>query len=1322
MRTLRLMSCAVLIVGCSWWAIPGYAQDPLEQKIGPPAPANQPGLLFYLSGDRGFNADYAAGGVPEPNYLSDVKILPGGVKGSYIQCGNNQLLSYWAPGNIYAQRGTLSFYWRSRDPVDETEFPIFRVGYADHSSWDQVWLRTDYNGHGFDAFVTDVNLGRTRVSYTMPDFPKPDQWVHLTLTWDENTGIRFYVNGKIVAEKAATGMFDAALDQFGPHSRIIGPTGVESTYSYNRGGDLDEVRIYDRPLSDENVAALARGETPQSIPSVTRSFANADAQKEWWFHYGWNRPDAIPTPLTSASTVVRKVQINDAYDIGRWWFRGMDGIRETTWPGVYNRSRIVGRFDYFQLPDWDCYAISGKTITFIMPNEPWNHLEFSGGGFGKLDLLTPDVSVDGVRRAGLDGKMLPAKTLFDRPSGQETTIHDFAEPVTGGKLRFTNVEQETPIGEFSAYYVHPGAPPDGTLQLRYRLSANASLEDNPSVTPSINFIHGRYPEDERSVILGMPGGVGGGGGGGRRGGAGARPRAAGGGETASSMPIVHVIIPADFRGLPATTTHVPSYTWDDIDAGLDGIAIDLPALNVKPTHGEYVAMNIEVRDPLWPMRDMMSFTFSVKPGEPHTLWLDTRDRILPNDKSILITIASASPEFNAGSLEGGSVRLIFKPYKDAVPEHVADRLAQVRDNFSNMTEEHVNSKHLNTYNRFYADITDLLRVDPQNDLGRKYWHEWNPEAAQPDFTPPKTTAGVPAWAYLQAKDVDYFRRIADFYIDKRQAWDGEFGGGLGDDSDFTNLFPSMALLGVEPEKVKLSLSRELEAMYENKMWTNGLATAQFDELHSYEDGLNVLGQSMMMDFGNPKDIERAMVTARRLEWLTGVNAAGHRHVRSAYYSGSKMAEGGVWGWTKARSYMVFQPALDLVLFNGAPETRKMVLETVDGMLAHRKQEADGRYVTRTEINFKTDEDLPGGDATPDFMFWAAYRWTGDKKYLLPFMDTGPSSLAHISSDALDMLKLRDTWGKQVVAAAASVDRTTGVAPTAAQSITGSAETFAWQVSGDTKYLERLYTAQLESESNREWINTEGSLWIDRVTDSAGPMFVNTELQRARFGGVALIRNHIYPGNAVSWRFIAPATPTSLGILVPEATTDHVKIIVYNLDAVPVSTQMTGWEVDPGQWEIAEGIQTGAKDAALTGVKKWSAEFERSRSIPLTFAPHTTTVVELKLVTKGVPYWSRPDLGISSDDVKVEGGTMKVTVHSVGAVDAPASKVVLRDRTGKVMATANAGPLKAPLDLYPKTEEVSLALSAGAEWKGGSVTIEMSGDLPEITQMNNRVQF
>ena len=261
----RVLMCAFFLVG---------AVGILPAQGGS---VKEPGLLFYLSGDNGFKADYAAGGDPMPNYQTDVKIAPGGAKGSYIQCGDNQLLSYWAPGNIYAQRGTLAFDWRGHSDMDETEFPIFRVGYADHSSWDMVWLRIDWNGHGFDAFVTDVNLGRTRVSYKLPTMPKGTQWFHLTLAWDETSGIRFYVNGRLAGTAKATGRFDTGLDQFGPHSRIISPQGVESSYNYDRGGDIDELRIYDRMLSDDNIAGLAKNEVPQNIPALTRSVVVAAA-------------------------------------------------------------------------------------------------------------------------------------------------------------------------------------------------------------------------------------------------------------------------------------------------------------------------------------------------------------------------------------------------------------------------------------------------------------------------------------------------------------------------------------------------------------------------------------------------------------------------------------------------------------------------------------------------------------------------------------------------------------------------------------------------------------------------------------------------------------------------------------------------------------------------------------------------------------------------------------------------------------------------------------------------------------------------------------
>ena len=242
-----------------------------------------------------------------------------------------------------------------------------------------VWLRIDYNGHGFDAFVTDVNLGRTRVSYTHAQFPQ----ARTSGCTSRSPGTRPPASASTStasspATKAATGLFDAALDQFGPHSRIIGPTGVESSYNYDRGGDIDELRIYDRMLSDDNIASLAkrsrrRNRIPAVLPvaSPTPDVAEGVVVPLWL-----EPPRRYPClRLPDGHTIVRKVEIHDAYDLKRWWWKGTDGIRETTWPGVYNRSRLVGRVDYFQLPDWDCYSLSGKSVTFYMPDEPWNHLE-----------------------------------------------------------------------------------------------------------------------------------------------------------------------------------------------------------------------------------------------------------------------------------------------------------------------------------------------------------------------------------------------------------------------------------------------------------------------------------------------------------------------------------------------------------------------------------------------------------------------------------------------------------------------------------------------------------------------------------------------------------------------------------------------------------------------------------------------------------------------------------------------------------------------------------------------------------------------------------
>jgi hypothetical protein len=1253
-------------------------------SAGPMAPP-APGLLFYLSGEQGTTADYSAGGTPAPTFDAEITRIAAGARGAALSCGDLQRLAWRAPGNIYAQRGTLSFFWRSRYAVGPTEFPIFRVGFGDHSSWDMVWLRIDYNGHGFDAFVTDASLARTRVSVTVQPFPRPDEWTHLALSWDETRGIRFYVNGRLTAKNETTAVYNTALDQFGPHSRIISPHNVQSDYNFVRGGDIDEIRIYDRMLTDDNVATLASGDAPTDLPPLpSRDLADARWRDEWWLRYGWNRLDDPPPYYAGAVLTVRKVEIHDAYDLKRWWWKACDGIRETTWPGVYNRSRLPGRNDYFQLPDWDCYVESGKAITFIMPDEPWNHLELSGAAWGRMELLKPDAANDG-----------PAESvLFARPQGQEKTVHPLAAAITGRKIRFTNVQPEEPIGELVAYHVVPDREPAGSPKLAFRLTA--LLPADHDLDPLVAFINGRFAPDERAMLAARPVG------------SSATMVSPASGAASGMLPLVHILVPD---------------TWDKIDGGLDGIAIDLPPLQVKPTHGGLFPLNIQVKDPLWPMRNMLDFTFSMKPGEAKTLWLDLRDRLLPAGKGMWITIAGAGADFATTVLAGAEIRLVFKPREAARAEHELDRFTQARDSYAMLVEEHAHSPEFNLWNRFEADLTDLMRVNPNHVPGRNYaavgLGRPRPPFQQPE--PPVLPSGrMPLWAFRQVELLGRVKRFVNWYIDHRQVGYGDFGGGISDDVDLLNTWPGVALMGCDPDKLTDSLHRLLEAAFRNGMFTNGLPTIQADELHSYEEGIDCLSANLILDYGNPQQIERAMVTERGVEGITGINAAGHRHIRTSYYNGVKMATDDPWGCAKAYSYLVLQPGQLLVDYNGNPAARKVLLELADGLLAHRKQDADGRYSLPTAIHFADDRDANSTRSYfPWHVFWGAWKWTGDRKYLAPILDAGTSAVMAVNANALDWLELRETTGQRILAGerGRSLDAhpNDGRGQARSNAYRYSADShFIWQLTGDKSQLEQLYARQIEECDLLDYINTEGSLWIDRVG------VPTAELQRARLGGIALVRNALYPGHTVSWRFAAPASDQSMAILIPDATPISFKVIAYNLETTPVQATMTGWNIAPGGWEITQGVDTDNDDIADQSIATRRAEFERSRSLEFAFAPRAVTVLTLKLKTPGTPYWSRPDLGISREDVTLRDGSLHVVVHSLGAVATPAATLVFKTSDGSAAVSARILSLPAPVDLLPRTAEVVLPLPHGTQIAGGSVEVDPENQLQEITRLNNRV--
>ena len=1166
-----------------------------------------------------------------------MKIIPDGAKGKAFEADDSQLMSYWAPGNIFAQRGSLSFYWRSRYPVGSTPFPIFRVAFADNTSWDMAWLRIDYNGAGFDAFVTDAGMSRTRISYFIEKQLDPGRWTHIALTWDETVGICFYLNGELVSQQSVAGkVYDTGLDQFGPHSRIISPYQVQSEYSFVRGGDLDELRIYDRMLSDENIAVLARGESLKSLPALDRNLDDRRWRDEWWIQNGWNLPNKAPALLPAANAAIRKVEIHDAYDIKRWFWKANDGIRETTWPGVYNMSSLSGRYDYFVYPDWDCYSRSGQTIKFTMPDEPWNHLEIWGTAWGQLT-YEKEHEYD--------------NTFAVRTKEQVKSYHDLAKPERGGQLRFDNALIENPIGELGAYYISKGEAPKGTLRETFILNPAQTSMPVSELKELNSFIDGRYPADERSKMVGISTAL-------------PTDISISSPQTVKNQdwPLIHALIP---------------YSKHEND-GLDGIEIQLPALSLKPTHGGVYPMNIRIKDPLWPMRDLADFSFSIKPNQPQTLWIDTRDRLLPDGHALYFTLAGAGYGLTPEALKGTKVNLVFKGKEKAVAENEIDRFTQVRDLYAHIVEERPRSNRLNLYNRFAMDLADLMKANPNNSLGKAYDFAYNrPRGEVPDFAIPECPKGVPQWAFLQGEYMEQLDRIFSYMIDKRQISNGEFGGGLSDDGDFTNLFPGVAFMGIEPEKIHHSLELLMEGYYDQDrdpydvclrqrslpLMTNGLATINTDLLHAYEDGMQNIGQMMLIDYGNPLYMSRGMENAKSiLEKVTGVASDGNRYFRSRLYGATNLSTEDPWQWSGSHSYNVLHTAYLITQFNKNPELGKMLTQLADGLLAH--QDKNGNLYS--EINYSTGE-VRGRPETR--MVWqvlkAAYDFSGDKKYLAPI-----------------------------------------------QNFVSEENPF------NEKELVDRYTKDIKNMGIMEYIYTEGSVWIDRIYASYD------DLQADRLGGVALSRIHnIYPLNHLSWNIEKPANYKSLAIYAPKAGSEAIDIITFNREQHKVVANMTVWGIKPGKWKVAQGIDTNNDQQMDSNISTQTVYLERGSDVKIEFAPFKQTILKLELVEQAASdYSQRPDLAICKQGIKIKANEVTVRVYSQGAVGTSETTIELRDAIGKPVQTAIVPAMEAPVDLIARWTDVKLVVPTGTDLGHGSVWVDPNKKMTQITSKNDEVKW
>ncbi|MBQ6035866.1 MAG: hypothetical protein IJL43_01005 [Lachnospiraceae bacterium] len=648
-----------------------------------------------------------------------------------------------------------------------------------------------------------------------------------------------------------------------------------------------------------------------------------------------------------------------------------------------------------------------------------------------------------------------------------------------------------------------------------------------------------------------------------------------------------------------------------------------------------------------------------------------------------------------------SVSAVFKPAEKCLKEHCDDRFRQVRDIYGHITEESPRTSKLRLRRRYDNDLADLLRVKPDHEMGLLYYYgamsrfftvdektgemifkgpnngknggedDTTPRTA-PIFAPPvkmpAVPEGTPGWAFEQIEFLKSYKKLINYFIDKRQIENGELGGGLSDDGDFTASWVPLALMGCDTKKMMKSLIKCTDAFYDEGMFTNGLCTIQTDELHSSEEGLISVGQILSAEPWNPQYLEHAMETARSLPWLSGINKAGHRHIRSSYYSGTKLALEMPWGMCRPNSFIAVNPVWLLTRYNNSPKAKQWMFELADGMMAHYH---DGKM--HGTICFETDEELeqPGGSHGNAIhtLLYPAYRQSGNEAYLNAIGNFGYSPL-----------------------------RIDGVMDKAA--------------------VEKKYHTHNVIHKVREFYNTVGSAWIDRI------YFEVYDIQFDRLGGCGHMRfRAAYPRNAFSWTFDHEGDDEKLAILTPWQAEDKIRMVVWNDSDAAVSAALTGSEILPGTWKITSGIDTDEDDRANENIETQEVSWEPFADVSVSFAPKALTVVEFELVkqSEDAPR-DRYDLGISEQDVREYAHGLKVTVHSLGALDTPETTIVLKSPEGKVLDSAVIPPMEAPNDLRPRTWEVSLHLWNVTNRKGCTIEIDPENRLHETTRKNNIVRL
>lgn len=207
------------------------------------------GLLLYAPMD---GSETAVVGNGKPVRQQKLKLVPGKF-GQAVRLEGSAKLAYPGKGNIDLFRGTAAMWVRKDRPWSEKRsYRILKAVagkswnenafYIGGTRWDELSVAQHDRNQ-----TRNLVLSPNRISWPA------GEWQHLAVTWN-GPEIRVYMNGQEISYKTPSNPMREAPE--GVPYRI--EIGSETGDSEVLNGEIDELRIYNRALTPEEIGALFR--------------------------------------------------------------------------------------------------------------------------------------------------------------------------------------------------------------------------------------------------------------------------------------------------------------------------------------------------------------------------------------------------------------------------------------------------------------------------------------------------------------------------------------------------------------------------------------------------------------------------------------------------------------------------------------------------------------------------------------------------------------------------------------------------------------------------------------------------------------------------------------------------------------------------------------------------------------------------------------------------------------------------------------------------------------------------------------------------------